>query len=293
MTGASGLLGNELCRQAENAWAVTGLHCRHEVPDCTFPILQVDISDFKALKTAMAAVRPDAVIHCAAVSDPGACEKDPAPAAKVNVDATVNLAGLCADREIPFLFTSTDLVFDGLHAPYREDNPVCPISHYGDQKARAELETLARHGGALVCRMPLMFGQLGGEARGALRGLTETSVPAREVKLFTDEYRTMASAPAAAAGLLAVLSRARGILHMGGPQRISRFDFGCLALEVFAPAGLTLVRSLQKDVAMSPRRPPDVSLDITKARGVGYSPPTLKEQVADVAATIRERRTSP
>lgn len=280
VTGASGLLGSALCAQCAE-WDVLGLWNVHAVPGTKANSARVDLTDYRAVKALLHDQPPAAVIHCAAVSDPGACERDSGSTRRINVDAVLGLAGLCADRAVPFVFTSTDLVFDGTRAPYREEDPVNPLSHYAEQKVRAEIGALEKHPGAVVCRLPLLFGFRAGQAAGALRGIVGAP-PGAEARLFTDEYRTPVSAAAAASGILAALRLQRGILHLGGSERISRYEFGCLASDVFGTKAARLVPCRQKDMNLQPRRPPDVSLDSTKARQLGYAPPALEEQLRAV-----------
>ena len=277
ITGASGLLGSNLFSSCAG-WEVLGLHYQHAAPQSRGPSVSIDLTNYISVKTLLHDSPPDAVIHCAAISDPGACEREPRTTRRINVEAVLNLAGLCADRAVPFVFTSSDLVFDGTRAPYRETDPVSPISFYAEQKVEAEIGTLEKHPAAAVCRMPLLFGFRGDEPAGALRGLAGTQ-PTAELRLFADEYRTPVSASVGAGGLLIALRTHHGILHLGGGERISRYEFGRLCADVFTTDSARLVPCRQSDVNLSPRRPPDVSLDITKARQLGYSPPSLREQL--------------
>jgi dTDP-4-dehydrorhamnose reductase len=290
VTGGSGLLGASVCRAASTEAEVIGLYWRHEPREAGFRPVRLDLTDFRGLKAAMAELKPDGVIHTAAISHTALCEKDRAATRKINVQATVNLAGLCADRGIPFVFTSSDLVFDGRNAPYCEEDPVNPINAYAEQKVEAETGILERHPAAAVCRMPVMFGLADGEPKGALRGLLLRKGEGEPVKLFTDEIRTPAGAPEAAAGLLIALEKAKGLLHLGGNERISRYRFAHLAAEVFETDTSLFVPCLQSDLALKPARPPDVSLDSTKARALGYNPPSLKSQLEHLREEWNNRR---
>jgi dTDP-4-dehydrorhamnose reductase len=87
--------------------------------------VQTDLADYWELKKLFELVRPNAVIHCAAISQPNFCQLNREQSYQINVEASINIARLCSDRSIACLFTSSDLVFDGLHAPYQEQDPVC------------------------------------------------------------------------------------------------------------------------------------------------------------------------
>jgi dTDP-4-dehydrorhamnose reductase len=278
VTGASGFLGWNVCLAACKTWRVTGTVLTHplQIPGCE--TVRVDLTDYAAVKAVFARVGPDAVIHAAAMKNPNDCQLEPVLSRRMNVEVTAMLAGLCEDRNIPCLFTSSDLVFDGLQAPYAETAAVCPISAYGEQKVQAEEEVHRRCARGLVCRMPLMFGAGSPVAGSFSRGLVESLRTGRPVKLFTDEYRTPVDGITAAAGLMLALEQGPGTLHLGGRERISRWEFGRLLAEVCLLSPASLVPVLQKDVALAAPRPPDVSLDSTRAFALGYQPAALRDQ---------------
>lgn len=217
-----------------------------------------------------------AVIHTAAQSKPNVCQNYPEESYRINVTATVNLAGLCADADIPFLFTSTDLVFDGTNPPYREDDPVSPLSYYGEQKAIAEQKILSRHSQATICRMPLMFGA-SPTADSFIQPFIKALKAEQELKLFVDEFRTPISASTAADGLFLALNKAQGLLHLGGKERLSRYEFGRLMVKVLNLPEDRLKTCRQQDIVMAAPRPVDVSLDSSKAFALGYQPLSLKK----------------
>src|ERR1039457_6256433 len=96
----------------------------------------LDLADFDAVVAAFRRDNPQLVIHCAALSKSLDCEANPALARKLNVETTVLLAQLAA--EVPLVFLSTDLVFDGRVGNYDEAAPVNPLSVYAETKAAAE-----------------------------------------------------------------------------------------------------------------------------------------------------------
>jgi dTDP-4-dehydrorhamnose reductase len=279
VTGAGGFLGYNICVAARERWAVFGTVRSRDADIPGVRTARLDLTDTRAAQAILATVGPDAVVHAAAAADPAFCERNPAAARAVNVAAAVRLAGLCAERGIPFVFISTDLVFDGRHPPCREGDPVNPVSTYGRHKAEAEAEVRQRHPGATVCRLPLMFGLRGDAPGSILAPMLDAMRAGRELRLFTDEYRTPVSGAAAAAGLLLALERARGILHLGGRERISRYAFGQLVQQVFDLPQARITPARQSEAALSPPRPSDVSLDSTTAFGLGYDPPLLRVEL--------------
>ena len=113
ITGASGLLGYALCRQAEQAYDVYGVCFKNEVMVPDVSSVRVDLADPEQIELCFQEIRPQAVIHAAAFSQPNDCEQQPGKSERVNLRATEVIARLCAGMEIPLVFTSSDRVFDG------------------------------------------------------------------------------------------------------------------------------------------------------------------------------------
>ncbi len=285
LTGASGFLGWHLCQLALPMWDVYGTHNTHAQPIAGVKAIAIDLTDFQALKQLVRDLQPSAVIHAAAQSRPNLCQTDPEATYAINVVAAQSLAGLCADTGIPFVFTSTDLVFDGLNPPYRETDPVCPVNVYGEQKAIAETQVLERHPTAAICRMPLMFG-MAPTAPSFLQGFLRTLRQGQELRLFCDEFRTPVSGRDAAVGILLALNTVQGRIHLGGKERLSRYEFGQLMVEAFQldPANLSPCR--QAEIPMSAARSPDVSLDSTLAFSLGYNPRFVKDELVALSACV-------
>src|SRR5688500_4744950 len=108
ITGANGLIGNYLMQTAPQVAP------RREVIGLTRALL--DVTDANAVRDQFRARAPQLLIHCAALSRSPACQDNPALARKLNVEATARLAELADD--IPFVFLSSDLVFDGRQGNY-------------------------------------------------------------------------------------------------------------------------------------------------------------------------------
>jgi len=284
--GASGFLGWNICQAAKREWEVAGTVFSHAVEIKGVNILRVDLTDYFELKNLFKKVLPDAVIHTAAKSRPDFCQTHPSETKKVNVDASMNIAKLCADYAIPCVFTSTDLVFNGLNAPYREEAPVCPVNRYGEQKVLAEEGMLKHHSVVTICRMSLMFGVSGPTAESFIHPMIESMKKGLEVQLFVDEYRTPLQVKSAVSGIFLALEKARGILHLGGAERVSRYHFGKLLRDELGICRARLYPCHQKDSVTAAPRPPDVSLDSAKAFAIGFKPLPLAEELKTLRGII-------
>lgn len=286
VTGASGFLGWNLCQQARTNWQVHGIYFNREVNLAGVNSYQIDLRDYDRLQQLFATIQPTAVIHTAAASKPDFCQTHPIASYSINVTASINIARLCAEYNIPCVFTSTDLVFDGTNPPYQETDAVSPITYYGEQKVAAEQKMLELHSDTTICRMPLMFGSPSPVAPSFLQPFVSNLEMGKELNLFIDEFRTPASAVTASRGLLLTLEKQfQGILHLGGKERISRYDFGLLLAEILQVSPTLIKPGKQQDVVMAAPRSPDTSLDSSKAFDLGYKPLSLREELINILSS--------
>lgn len=269
VTGASGQLGayilRELAGGADHVTCWSGSQ-RGELQGHT--LTPVDLANPTETEAAFAAARPDMVIHCGAISALGECHQAPQRARRINTEATTQLALRCQQHGTRFVFTSTDLVFDGEQGNYAETDAALPSSYYGQTKVAAELAVLQLDN-ALALRVSLMFGpaliarptffdqQLARQAAG--QGVT----------LFVDEWRTPLDLETAAQSILiAARSPQTGILHIGGTERISRLEMG---RQIAAAAGLDveLIEPVSRlSIDFAEPRPADTSLNCKKLANV-------------------------
>lgn len=277
VTGASGFLGWHLCRLAQNRYQVHGTYHSHPVDLPGVNLHAIDLTQREPVQTWLRQLQPDAIIHTAALSKPNHCEQNPDLSRRVNVDVTRTLAEFCRDYQIPLVFTSTEQVFDGKSAPYSETDPVGPTNLYGHHKVEAEhlIQQLCPQ--AVICRMPLMYGPPTPAAASFVDGFIHTLAAQQPLSLFVDEYRTPAYVEDAAEGLLLALEKGTGVLHLGGPERISRYDFGLVLAEVFNLDSTFITPCHQADVPMAAARPGDVSTQNQRAALLGYRPRTVRE----------------
>ena len=279
VTGASGFLGWHIVQRLKTTWETYGIFLKHAVKTsgCTF--MRCDLTRYADVKGLFGRIRPDAVIHAAAMSDPNYCQQNQPETDKINLDAAELIAGLCAEHEIPCLFTSSDLVFDGLQPPYCEIDPVSPINYYGEQKVLAEQAMRKRYPRTVICRMPLMFGDSGPAMTKSLQPMLKAMASGVALNLFVDEYRTPISGRDAAAGLVIALERMPDILHLGGGERVSRYEFGRMVAGTFNLSNAVLTPRRLADHDMPAPRPPDISFDSSKARSFGFHPGSLQSEL--------------
>jgi dTDP-4-dehydrorhamnose reductase len=257
ITGAGGLIGHHLDQTAPQfapRWQARGLTRQ-----------QLDLLDFTAVRRAFHEQRPAAIIHCAALSKSPDCQAQPELAHRINVEATALLAELAAD--IPFIFFSSDLVFDGQKGYYVESDPVGPLSAYAETKVAAERIVLAnpRH---TVVRTSLNGGTSPRGDSGFNEQLRRACKREQTPKLFVDEFRCPIPAVVTARATWELLNGgASGLLHVAGAERLSRAQIGQLLAARCPELNPKFEVGSLKDYSGAPRAP-DTSLHCAKAQSL-------------------------
>ena len=281
LTGASGFLGWNILNLAKNKHNFIGQYHSSKVYS-DIETIRVNLSSESEIHAALKKSKPDLVIHTASISNANFCQENNKYSHAINVKSSLCLAEYCSDKSIPYSFVSSDLVFDGKKGDYSEKDKVNPISLYGEQKVKAEEGINKIYLDANIFRIPLLFGESHPEFNNALYNMIGQIKKSNNVNLFTDEYRTPARAKSVAEGILECCSLSKGVLHLGGIERCSRFHFGELLCEKFDLDKSNINACLQADIKMSAPRPADVSLNSKKAFLLGYKPKTIKQELAEI-----------
>lgn len=280
ITGISGFIGHHFIAKNHPNRQLFGTYLQNSVQFSDIPCYPLNITDTEAFVALLEEIQPDTVIHLAALSNPNYCENHPEKCKEINSSATFHLITACQERDIHFIFASTDLVFDGKKAPYTEKEAANGIMTYGIDKAKTEhLAELMYPNKVTIARLPLQYGWCD-TAPNFLTDWTRELKSGNNIKAFTDEYRTAAWAGDVVDGLLLLADQEqRGIWHLGGPERQSRYDFAVELAKVLEVDPALVIPVLQKDINMAAARPADVSLNSKKATRIGYAPGLAAERL--------------
>jgi dTDP-4-dehydrorhamnose reductase len=279
VTGASGLLGGRLAEILSTSHDVIAVRHRGPVP-AGLSVVDADILDRGALDRAFETARPDAVLHSAALADADRCEREPDLARRCNVEGSAEIARRCRERGLRLVTISTDIVFGGDRAFVSEEEPARPLLHYGRTKLEAEDAVLAESGNAVVLRIALVVGRGFGPRTTASEAVAAALAAGRRPRLFHDQYRTPIDPASIADAVARVLDRtASGRFHVGGAERLSRFELGQRVARVLGlPANLEGMSQAEQDVP----RPAEASLDSSRARReLGWEPRPLDDAIRD------------
>jgi len=216
--GASGQVGHALVRGLSAAGdRVLGTYLSH--PEVG--LIPLDMTQPEAVAKVMAEVRPDAVWIPGAMPDVDRCERDPELSFLVNVKGPSLVLQEAAQRHIPLVYFSTDYVFDGIDGPFRENDMPHPIQIYGSHKVEAE-HLLLQYAETLIVRPAWIYSDEPNPRNFVFRVLVDLKA-GRPIKSARDQYNTPTPAgPLATHALRALLQGQRGVLHLAGPERMTR-----------------------------------------------------------------------
>lgn len=169
-------------------------------PDFEFDKPETVVAAFQAL-------RPEAVVNCAAWTAVDAAEDDEAGAFRANALGPALLARLCAEAGIPMLQISTDYVYDGLKGePYLESDAPNPLGAYGRTKLAGEWAALAANPMTSVLRTAWVFSPVG---KNFVRTMLAVGATRPELRVVADQHGHPTAAPDLADAIAAVLARIR------------------------------------------------------------------------------------
>ena len=285
ITGASGFLGSVLLPQSMEKYETIGLYYRNTPLNEELDTYQVDLCDHEKVAKLFTSTQPAIVFHTAAMANSTMCRMQPEKSHEINVAATKHLSALCQANKCKLVLISTDLVFEGDKPPYAEEDKPNPLMTYAKHKYEAEQIVLNTHTENLIVRIPLLLGFGDNKTRGVLAATLNSLQSGKEVMLFEDEYRTPLSVNEAAEGILK-FCHLEGIIHLSGTERISRFELGLKIKEAFGVLDARVKATLQSEQNFSEPRPKDVSLDCSKAIGLGFKPSTINEALRLAALEV-------
>jgi dTDP-4-dehydrorhamnose reductase len=287
VTGASGLLGGAVLRDlAAHAVDVEGWS--HVVPAAPDGIRfrTVDLRDPDVSEGALRAAEPDAVVHCAALTDVDACEADPAAARELNAEAPGRLARAARALGARFVHVSTDAVYDGERPePHSEADEPAPVNLYARSKLEGERAVLEADPGALVLRTN-MHGWTSTGRPSFSEVIVRALLRGERLTLFTD----VRFSPLEVSDLAAVIRRlaadgAAGVVNVGAGDGVTKEAFGRLLAREFGLAEEPIVPIRIADRGLAAPRPRNTVLAVERLTGLlGAPPPTVRDGVRRLRA---------
>ncbi len=229
VVGASGQVGAEMLRQlAEGHGPGYAVPTSRQTSERDWIALDLAAVDLHSADTLLGPYDLRAVFCMAGLTDAEGCEDKPQLAERTNARGPGVLAGYARRRDLPFVYYSTEYVFDGdprRPGPYREDDPTHALSVYGQSKLDGEVAVLRAHPGALVLRTTVVYGP---DARGKnyVYSLMRNLGAGRRMRVPADQISTPTyNRDLVRTTLGLVDAGATGVWHLCGPELLSRMEF--------------------------------------------------------------------
>jgi dTDP-4-dehydrorhamnose reductase len=263
VTGASGLVGSYFCRLLQEFDAYF-LNHSGVVSEKS---LVANLSDGESFLRTLKAIRPDIIVHLAAMTNVDKCEVEKEEADRVNHIPLKYLSRYLDENNSCFaLYVSTDYIFDGLSGSYNESDVPMPVNWYGTTKLHGETEiSLSRSTNWCIARTSTPYGIHDKKESFPLFVIKNLS-SGKEVAAVTDQITSPTHTGNLANMLLEILERKMtGIIHVAGGSKLSRYEQAVMIARIF---GLddTLIKPVAiKDIKWKAPRPQNSSLSISKA----------------------------
>jgi dTDP-4-dehydrorhamnose reductase len=293
ITGAGGLLGAHLVASAAMRGRVVAVDRRPWWGDTPAESRNGDLLEPGWIEAIIAEVAPTTIVHCAAMVDVDGCEEDPGLAERLNGVLTKRVA-----RSAPpgclVVYISTDGLFDGTRPWSTEATLPCPRTVYGRSKLRGEWEVQLATQDHLLLRTNF-FGWSSGRKRSSAEWLFQALVRAEPVTMFEDFFFTPLYVVDFVERLWALVDRrARGIVHVGGADRLSKHAFAIAMAETAGLSTRAVRRGRIADAPLVADRPHDMSLATVRPELLsGMTPPSclagLRRFVADRGTSLAVR----
>ena len=281
VTGVGGQLGHDVMNElysrghtgigSDIAPVYSGIADNSAV--CSAAYIALDITDADAVMAAIAEVKPDAVIHCAAWTAVDLAEEQEEKVRTINAGGTQNIADACKAVGCKMMYISTDYVFDGQgQMPWLPDcKDYAPLNVYGKTKLEGELAVSGTISNYFIVRIAWVFGLNG---KNFIKTMLNVGKNHDTVRVVCDQIGTPTYTLDLSRLLVDMIESDKyGYYHAtneGG--YISWYDFTC---EIFRQAGYStkVVPVTTAEYGLSKAaRPYNSRLDKSKLSENGFTP---------------------
>lgn len=284
ITGISGLLGLNAALQWRGRFDITGCYRSRPVSMPEVKAVALNLEDSAATQALFEQIRPDVVLHTAALTDVDRCELDPALAARLNVDVTRVVAGAARQVGAQLVHVSTDHVFAGDRPFYDELAEPHPVNVYARTKLEAERVVHEVYPGALTVRTNFL-GWGPAAPRSFLDWVIRSLAEGVPLRMFTDVFITPIGVNDLLDCLFDLLELApAGVVHVAGAERLSKYEIGVRTARTFGYRTDLIERASIDGFPLPAPRPRDLSLN------TGRVSQLLGRPMPDADACLRRLR---
>ena len=266
ITGASGLLGSKIAEiSLQKGYEVYSGFNKHKALYGT-PI-HLDITNKKEVKKCFRTIKPEVVVHAAALTNVDRCEQEKDLAWMVNVEGTKNIVEESERHGAFLIYISTDYVFSGERGRYREEDKPSPINYYGLTKLEGEKLVKASELDWCIARPSVIYGSrpAAGKTNFVLWAINKLRMN-EPIKIITDQWVSPTLNTNLAKMILEILERRLiGVYHLAGATPLSRYELTTIVAEVFHLDKALIHPIKSSEMKWLAKRPRDSSLNVEKA----------------------------
>ena len=283
VTGANGLLGQKLTSLLSTdpeieVIATTRGKLSYTLINGRFE--KLDVTQEVEVERVINSIKPDVVIHTAAMTQVDQCETEQATCWLNNATAVEYIVKACEKSGALLIHISTDFIFDGSHGPLEETATPNPISYYGQSKLEGERIVQKSTLRWAILRTVLVYGVTKDMSRSNIVLWVKKSLEeGKSINVVNDQWRTPTLAEDLAMGcMLAAKKRAKGIYNISGSEMMTPYDIAIRTARFFKLDEKLIKVTDSTQFKQPARRPRKTGFVIDKAkRELGYEPHTFEE----------------
>ena len=271
------MLGSNIAFELKDRYSIFGIYKSSPNPMLENQ-LRVDLTVYDDVARAMDRIKPDLIIHCAALTDVDACENNYELAYNTNAGATKSLLRVLGS-EARFVFISTDAIFDGRKGNYTETDPPSPLNSYAKTKLEGEKFTKEFSYNHIIVRTNI-FGWNRVKGVSFSEWIYDSLKRKQPIKMFTDVIFSPVTVNTLSMLIDKLLYKDfTGTLNIGSMDPLSKYDFGMRMAGLF-DFDKSLITPISVDeFVFCAERPKNMSLDISKAKDIFSILPTIDEEL--------------
>jgi dTDP-4-dehydrorhamnose reductase len=295
VTGSNGLLGQKIVYKLKDRSDVeliaTARGENRLLSQKGYQYFSLDIGNKANVDVVIDAVKPDYIIHTAAMTQVDDCELDHAACDRANVDAVQYIVDAAERNNCHLVHISTDFIFNGKEGPYDEEGVADPLSYYGNAKWKGEQIVQISKLKWAILRTVLVYGIVDNMSRSNIvlwaKGALEKGAP---INVVEDQFRSPTLAEDLADGcILAVEKNALGVYNISGKDQFSIIDL-VKAVADYYGLDKSLINPVSSETLnQAAKRPPVTGFILDKAkRDLGYNPHSFHEGIALMEKQLAE-----
>ena len=286
ITGSNGLLGQsivELLLKEKQNYEVFGLsRGMNRSGRDDFNYVSIDITQKESLQQLLLELRPDFIIHTAAMTQVDECELQKEACDLLNVEVVQWITESAELIKANVIHISTDFIFDGTKGYYKETDEPNPLSYYGLSKLKSERILQQSNINYTILRTILVFGKVYDMSRSNIvLWVKDMLSQKREITVVHDQYRMPTYVEdLAMACKIAMDKRATGVFHISSNTLLSIFEIALQIAEVFQLDKSYLKPILSVKLNQIANRPKKTGFDLTKTnQELNFYPKSFQEDL--------------